>query len=67
MSTSPPVMSSIVTRAWQGRGVLACLLWPLSWVFRLLITVRRALYAVGLLKRTTLPVPVIVVGNIFVG
>ena len=67
MSTSPPVMASIVTRAWQGRGVLACLLWPLSWVFGLLITVRRALYAVGLLKRTTLPVPVIVVGNIFVG
>lgn len=67
MSNSSPVMTGILTRAWQGRGVLACLLWPLSLVFRLLIAIRRALYAVGLLKCTTLPVPVIVIGNIFVG
>jgi tetraacyldisaccharide 4'-kinase len=60
-------MTGILMRAWQGRGVLACLLWPLSLLFWLLITVRRALYAAGLLKSTTLSVPVIVIGNIFVG
>lgn len=54
-------------RAWQGRGVLARLLWPLSMMFLLVLTIRRALYAAGLLKHTTLPVPVIVIGNIFVG
>ncbi len=54
-------------RAWQGHGVLACLLWPLSMLFLFVLTVRRALYAAGLLKSTRLAVPVIVVGNIFVG
>ena len=67
MSTSPPVIATIFTRTWRERGVLACLLWPLSVAFFLLVTIRRALYMAGLLKRTTLPVPVIVVGNIFVG
>ena len=67
MSTSSPVIASILTRAWAKRGLLAYFLWPLSCVFYLLVTVRRALYAARLLKRTTLAVPVIVIGNIFVG
>lgn len=67
MSTFSSLFAGSLMRAWQGRGVLACLLWPLSMLFLLLLTMRRALYATGLLKTTRLAVPVIVVGNIFVG
>lgn len=52
---------------WMRRGPLACLLWPLSLVMRLLVAVRRRLYVHGWLASTRLPVPVIVVGNLFVG
>ncbi|MCL2871420.1 MAG: tetraacyldisaccharide 4'-kinase [Betaproteobacteria bacterium] len=46
---------------------LAWLLWPWSLLFRALASVRAALYRNGLLRSVTLPVPVIVVGNITVG
>jgi tetraacyldisaccharide 4'-kinase len=49
------------------RGLLAWALWPVSLLFLLLVALRRALYAAGLLKAERLPVPVIVVGNVFVG
>lgn len=49
------------------RGPLACALWPVSLLFGTLAAARRALYGAGLLRATQLPVPVIVVGNIFVG
>lgn len=66
---SPPrsVIESVLLTAWQRRGVIACLLWPLSFIFNLLIVTRLALYALGIFRITILPVPVIVVGNIFVG
>jgi tetraacyldisaccharide 4'-kinase len=54
-------------RAWLRRGPLACALWPISLLFRMLSTLRRTLYRAGVLSSTRLPVPVIVVGNIFVG
>ena len=54
-------------RAWMRRGLAACVLWPFSFLFRLLVSARRAAYVNGLLPSTRLPVPVIVVGNIFVG
>jgi tetraacyldisaccharide 4'-kinase len=49
------------------RGALACALWPLSHVFGALSWLRRLLYRIGALRSTRLPVPVIVVGNIFIG
>lgn len=49
------------------RGPLACALWPLSLIFAGVSRLRRGLYRKGLLKSTRLPVPVIVVGNVFVG
>jgi tetraacyldisaccharide 4'-kinase len=58
---------TVLVRAWRARGPLATALWPLSLLFRLLAALRRALYCTGVFKRTRLPVPVIVVGNIFVG
>lgn len=54
-------------RAWMRRGVLACLLWPLSLLFGLVANFRFALFVLGYKKSTRLPVPVIVVGNIFLG
>ncbi len=60
-------MANTLTQAWQHRGLLAWLLLPVSWLYRALVALRRALYGFGLRKQTTLPVPVIVVGNIFVG
>lgn len=43
------------------------LLLPLSWLFRLLVGIRRGLFALGLLPTQRLPVPVVVVGNLVLG
>ena len=60
-------IESALTRAWLCRGALAWALLPVSWWFGLLGALRRRLYAVGWLHSARLPVPVIVVGNVFVG
>ncbi len=52
---------------WQNRGKLAGFLWPISLIFRFIVSVRRKAYQLGLLKSSKLPVPVLVVGNIFIG
>ena len=65
-----PAASSLettLTRAWLRRGLLACALWPLSRLFGALGALRRVLYRRGVLTSTRLPVPVIIVGNIFIG
>ncbi len=49
------------------RGVVARILWPMSMLFRLAVAARRFAYVHGWLKAVCLPVPVIVVGNIFIG
>lgn len=49
------------------RGLLAWCLLPLACLFGLLAGLRRGFYRLGWLKATRLPVPVIVVGNLFVG
>ncbi len=53
--------------AWLKRGLLACLLWPISLFFRLAVAVREFGFKVGINKAESLPVPVIVVGNVLVG
>ena len=60
-------LESVLTRAWLRRGPLACALWPVSQLFRLLAALRAGLYRAGILKAGRLPVPVVVVGNIFIG
>jgi tetraacyldisaccharide 4'-kinase len=52
---------------WSKRGVLACVLWPLSLVFSLLVRMRRQLYERQLLPSHSFPVPLWVVGNMTVG
>ena len=52
---------------WTRRGLLAWLLWPASLGFGFGVLIRRALYALRLLKSVHPKIPVIVVGNITVG
>jgi tetraacyldisaccharide 4'-kinase len=69
-------LSQALMQAWNGRGVndpntlgqlLAFFLLPISWLFAGFVAIRRALYQHGIYKQETLPVPVIVVGNVMVG
>lgn len=62
-----PALADRLQRAWEGRGPLACALWPLSLLMGGIVALRRAAYRLGLLRRERLPVPVLVVGNLVVG
>lgn len=59
--------SQRLQRAWLRRGALACLLWPLSLLFGLLVGLRRLLYRTRLRRPESVGLPVIVVGNRIVG
>ena len=52
---------------WERRGPTSLLLWPLSWLYGLILRVRKLIYDTGLIKAKPAPVPVIIVGNIRVG
>jgi tetraacyldisaccharide 4'-kinase len=54
-------------RLWYGPRWMSVPLWPLAWLFRAVVSIRRVLYRAGLLRAQRVPVPVIVVGNITVG
>ncbi len=58
---------SAIPGFWQVRNWRACLLWPVSWVFSLLLRLRRLLYRLGILHAKPSSLPVIVVGNLSVG
>lgn len=52
---------------WYKDAFLGILLLPLAYVFSDIVRLRRFLYRKGVLKSQTLPVPVVVVGNITLG
>ena len=52
---------------WYSQNPVAWLLLPLSWLFCVVAILRRQLYRIGILRQHSLPVPVIVIGNISVG
>lgn len=52
---------------WLRRSGRARLLWPVSLVYRLLLALRETLFRMGVWQSATLPVPVVVVGNVAVG
>ncbi len=54
-------------REWQHRGLLAWLLWPLSWIFGAIAMLRRISFILGWQRVTRLPIPVVVVGNLTLG
>lgn len=61
-------MEDLILRAWQRKNALFYLLLiPLSWLFAGITAIRRFGYKIGLLRSISLPVPVIVVGNINMG
>lgn len=66
-SDTPSHWAARLQTAWLQRGPLAILLWPVSWLYRVLWGLRAALYRLGLKTSTRLPVPVVVVGNVVVG
>lgn len=57
----------VLQQAWLSRGWLACLLWPVSQVYRLLVSGRQHLYRWGVFKSARVGVPVLVVGNVVAG
>ena len=52
---------------WERRGPASLLLWPLSWLYGLVIRARKLILDTGLVKPKPISVPVIIVGNIRVG
>lgn len=61
------MLAARLQREWLSGGPLSLALLPLSGVYRLLLALRRLLYALGIKRSAHLPVPVIVVGNWIVG
>ncbi|QNN55427.1 tetraacyldisaccharide 4'-kinase [Diaphorobacter ruginosibacter] len=59
--------STALRTAWQRRGAVGRLLWPLSLLHRGLVAARRSLYRTGILPSMRMPVPVITVGNVIAG
>ncbi len=60
-------LESLLSREWRRRGWLAIGLLPLAALYGLLTALRRLLFVLRILRQVRLPVPVVVVGNIFVG
>ena len=62
-----PGAGNWLARTWRQRGLVACLLWPLSMLYSALSGLHRSLYRIGLFKTERVNVPVIVVGNVVAG
>ena len=62
-----PPRDSFAVELWYGRHPLSLVLLPLSWLFGLVVAIRRKLFTSGLLAIHHAPVPVLVVGNLTVG
>ncbi len=62
-----PDIRLALQQAWLTKGLLTYLLWPVCLIYGWLILLRKLLYRIGVFQSNRLPVPVIVVGNVFVG
>jgi tetraacyldisaccharide 4'-kinase len=60
-------LDAALQRIWYGPRWASLPLWPLSWLFRVVVALRRLLYRLGLLRARRVGVPVVVVGNLTVG
>ena len=57
----------LITRYWQTINIVSVLLYPFSLIYCALVSIRRVLYRVGLFNSYQASMPVIVVGNIYIG
>jgi tetraacyldisaccharide 4'-kinase len=58
---------NLVQNIWYGESSLSWFLLPLTWIYTALVVCRKYLYTAGLISSQTMPVPVIIVGNMTVG
>ena len=52
---------------WERRGPTSFLLWPLSWLYGLVLRIRKLIHDLDLSTDKPAPLPIIIVGNIRVG
>ena len=52
---------------WERRGPTSIALWPLSWIYGLVLRTNKLIQDLGIGKEKAAPVPIIIVGNIRVG
>lgn len=64
---SPATWQNTLRQAWQRRGLLACCLWPLAWLYGILLRLRQGLYQLHLRPTARINVPLVVVGNVVAG
>ncbi len=57
----------MLNRIWYRHSIFSYMLLPLSWLFQLIIIIRRWLYRLQIKKVNCFSVPVIVIGNITIG
>jgi len=62
-----PYIRPALQQAWLSKSLLACVLWPVSLIYGAIVSLRKLLYRLDVFHAQNLPVPVIVVGNVFVG
>ena len=60
-------IETTITRAWQRQAAWLWLLLPFSWLYGLLMLVRRQAYKAKIFTSYRAPIPVMVIGNITVG
>jgi tetraacyldisaccharide 4'-kinase len=60
-------LAGALQRLWYGPRWASLPLWPLAWLFRGVVAIRRGLYRAGVLQAERVSVPVVVVGNLTVG
>ncbi|QWD62329.1 tetraacyldisaccharide 4'-kinase [Polynucleobacter sp. MWH-UH25E] len=52
---------------WERRGPTGLILWPLSWLFGMILRIRKIIHDLDIGNAKPAPVPIIIVGNIRVG
>ncbi len=62
-----PILIRLSNWIWYRPNPVKWLLWPLSGIYRIIVELRRLSYHFGIKPVTTLPLPVVVVGNLTAG
>jgi len=65
--SKPSTESAGSPAIWRRRGLIACLLYPVSLIFSAITALRALFYRVGIFSSQRVSVPVIVIGNLTVG